>query len=253
MGLYREKYSGLNVQHFTGKAARAAQHPAELHVDSNGAARSRPGEQGTLARGAPSAAGAAAVAGHAVACGRQPPPLVLDHRWYDLLVVLNVSSSTSEVYYAQLVEQESDAHGRRRPCGRVGERRSAVPLALDSDCASHFFVISAPGRESRSRAADASGTGAERVGHADDSGLLAAGPLVSVVGEFRDLAGALAAGVASEGHHHGGESQPVFARGISRAEFNRRFCVPPVRWKRVPALPAARSAFSFFPFGTSAP
>lgn len=34
-----------------------------------------------------------------------------DERWYDLLVIAD--DATTEIYYAQLVEEESNAHGER--------------------------------------------------------------------------------------------------------------------------------------------
>ncbi len=59
-----------------------------------------------------------------------------DHRWYDLLVVMD--DATSEIYYAQLVEEESTRTvlaGLRE----VIEQRG-VFCALYSDRASHFFL-----------------------------------------------------------------------------------------------------------------
>jgi hypothetical protein len=58
-----------------------------------------------------------------------------DDRWYDLLVVLD--DATSEVYYAQLVEQEST----RTVMAALREviERKGVFCALYSDRASHFF------------------------------------------------------------------------------------------------------------------
>jgi transposase len=59
-----------------------------------------------------------------------------DDRWYDLLVIMD--DATSEVYYAQLVEEESTATvmaGLRTVIERQG-----VFCALYSDRASHFFL-----------------------------------------------------------------------------------------------------------------
>jgi len=59
-----------------------------------------------------------------------------DDRWYDLLVVMD--DATSEVYYAQLVSEESTAtvmHGLRTVIEEQG-----VFCALYSDRASHFFL-----------------------------------------------------------------------------------------------------------------
>src|SRR5205807_6100029 len=59
-----------------------------------------------------------------------------DDRWYDLLVIMD--DATSEVYYAQLVEEESTAtvmNGLRSVIEQQG-----VFCALYSDRASHFFL-----------------------------------------------------------------------------------------------------------------
>ena len=94
-----------------------------------------------------------------------------DERWYDLIVILDDASS--EIYYAQLVEEESTATvmaGLREVIERKG-----LFCALYSDRGSHFWLTPEGGRQSRSAPADASGAGAARVGSADDPGLLAAG------------------------------------------------------------------------------
>jgi transposase len=59
-----------------------------------------------------------------------------DHRWYDLVVIMD--DATSEVYYAQLVEEESTATvmtGLREVIEQKG-----LFCALYSDRASHFFL-----------------------------------------------------------------------------------------------------------------
>jgi transposase len=59
-----------------------------------------------------------------------------DHRWYDLLVIMD--DATSEIYYAQLVEEESTCTvlaGLREVIEQQG-----VFCALYSDRASHFFL-----------------------------------------------------------------------------------------------------------------
>ena len=60
----------------------------------------------------------------------------MTNRWYDLLVIMD--DATSEVYYAQLVEEESTATvmaGLRTVIEEQG-----VFCALYSDRASHFFL-----------------------------------------------------------------------------------------------------------------
>ena len=59
-----------------------------------------------------------------------------DHRWYDLLVIMD--DATSEIYYAQLVEEEST----RTVLAGLWEviEREGVFCALYSDRATHFFL-----------------------------------------------------------------------------------------------------------------
>jgi hypothetical protein len=59
-----------------------------------------------------------------------------DHRWHDLIVILD--DATSEVYYAQLVEEES-TRTVMAALREVIELKGAF-CALYSDRASHFFV-----------------------------------------------------------------------------------------------------------------
>jgi transposase len=58
-----------------------------------------------------------------------------DERWYDLLIILD--DATSEIYYAQLVEEES-TRTVLRALGEVIERKGLF-CALYSDRGSHFF------------------------------------------------------------------------------------------------------------------
>lgn len=59
-----------------------------------------------------------------------------DHRWYDLLLIMD--DATSEIYYAQLVEEEST---RTVMAGlREVIEQQGVFCALYSDRASHFFL-----------------------------------------------------------------------------------------------------------------
>jgi transposase len=59
-----------------------------------------------------------------------------DHRWYDLVVIMD--DATSEVYYAQLVEEEST---RTVMAGlRTVIEQQGLFCALYSDRASHFFL-----------------------------------------------------------------------------------------------------------------
>src|SRR6185312_4560277 len=66
-----------------------------------------------------------------------------DERWYDLLVILD--DATSEIYYAQLVEQESTATVMAG-LKEVVERRGLF-CALYSDRGSHFWLTAKAGEQ----------------------------------------------------------------------------------------------------------
>src|SRR5256714_134240 len=134
--LYREKYFDLNVQHFHEKLQ--AEHGIELSYTWVKQALQG---AGLVARGRKRGA-------HRKRRQRRPLPGMLlhidgsrhqwfpDERWYDLIVILD--DATSEIYYAQLVEEESTATvmaGLRE----VSERQE-VFLALYSDRGSHFWL-----------------------------------------------------------------------------------------------------------------
>ena len=134
--LYREKYFDLNVQHFHEKLE--AEHGIELSY--------------TWVKQALQGAG---LVGHGRKRGvhrkrraRRPLPGMLlhidgsrhqwfqDERWYDLIVILD--DATSEIYYAQLVEEESTVTvmaGLKEVVERKG-----VFCALYSDRGSHFWL-----------------------------------------------------------------------------------------------------------------
>src|ERR1700681_583462 len=134
--LYREKYFDLNVQHFHEKLQ--AEHGIELSY--------------TWVKKALQGAGLVARARkrgvHRKRRARRPLPGMLlhidgirhqwfqDERWYDLIVILD--DATSEIYYAQLVEEESTATvmaGLKEVIERKG-----VFCALYSDRGSHFWL-----------------------------------------------------------------------------------------------------------------
>ena len=144
----------------------------ELHVGEAGAAGSGPGEAQGRKRGA-----------HRKRRERRPLPGMMlhidgsdhqwfqDERWHDLIVILD--DATSEIYYAQLAEEESTATvmaGLRAVIERKG-----LFCALYSDRGSHFWLTPKSGRQGRLRAPHAGGPGHEGTGSADDPGLLAAG------------------------------------------------------------------------------
>src|SRR5246127_2823941 len=134
--LYRERYFDLNVQHFHEKLQ--AEHGMELSYTWVKQALQG---AGLVARGRKRGV-------HRKRRERRPLPGMLlhidgsrhqwfqDERWYDLIVILD--DATSEIYYGQLVEEESTATvmaGLREVIGRKG-----VFCALYSDRGSHFWL-----------------------------------------------------------------------------------------------------------------
>ena len=134
--LYREKYFDLNVQHFHEKLG--AEHGIELSYTWVKQALQG---AGLVARGRKRGV-------HRKRRPRRPLPGMLlhidgsrhrwfqDERWYDLIVILDDASS--EIYYAQLVEEESTLTvmaGLKEVIERKG-----VFCALYSDRGSHFWL-----------------------------------------------------------------------------------------------------------------
>ena len=134
--LYREKYFDLNVRHFCEKLRE--EHGLELSYTWVKLALQGAGLVGKRRRRGP----------HRKRRPRRPLPGMLlhldgsshrwfsDDRWYDLLVVLD--DATSEIYYAQLVEQES-TRTVLAALRQVVEQQG-VFCALYSDRASHFWL-----------------------------------------------------------------------------------------------------------------
>jgi transposase len=134
--LYRDKYFDLNVQHFHEKLQ--AEHGIELSYTWVKQALQG---AGLVARGRKRGV-------HRKRRERRPLPGMLlhidgsrhqwfqDERWYDLIVILDDASS--EIYYAQLVEEESTVTvmaGLREVIERKG-----LFCALYSDRGSHFWL-----------------------------------------------------------------------------------------------------------------
>src|SRR5262249_47383395 len=136
LGLYGEKYFDFNVQHFHEKLQ--SEHGLELSY--------------TWVKQALQGAGLVARGGqrgdHRQRRPRRPLSGMLlhidgsEHRWfqdercYDLIVILD--DATNEIYYAQLVEEESTLTvmaGLQEVIGRKG-----VFCALYSDRGSHFWL-----------------------------------------------------------------------------------------------------------------
>jgi transposase len=134
--LYQEQYFDFNVRHFHEKLQ--SEHQIELSYTwvkqaLQGAGLVKPRrKRGKYRKRRP----------------RRPLPGMLlhidasqhrwfcDERWYDLLVIMD--DATSEIYYAQLVEQESTR--TVLAALRAVIERQGVFCALYSDRASHFFL-----------------------------------------------------------------------------------------------------------------
>jgi transposase len=148
LGLYQEKYFDFNVRHFHEKPRE--EHEIDLSY--------------TWVKQALQGAGLVKKAWRRGVHRRRRPrrPVVgmllhiddsrhqwfQDERWYDLLVILD--DATSEVYYAQLVEEEST----RTVLAAIREvvEGKGVFCAMYCDRASHFFVTpKAGGPVDRSR------------------------------------------------------------------------------------------------------
>ena len=210
LGLYREKYFDLNVRHFHEKLRE--EHQVELSytwvkLALQGAGLVQRGRKRGVHR------------------KRRPrrvlPGMLLhidgsrhrwfqDERWHDLIVILDDASS--EIYYAQLVEEESTVTvmaGLKEVIQRKG-----VFCALYSDRGSHFWLTPKVGGRVDPHRLTQVGRALPRVGGADDSSLLAAGAW-SQRAQLRDLAGTVAAGAAAAWYRNAGGSQ-YFSAGALR-------------------------------------
>jgi transposase len=136
LGLYRDRYFDLNVRHFHEKLHD--EHGVELSytwvkLALQGA--------GLVSRGRKRGV-------HRKRRPRRPLPGMLlhidgshhrwfqDERWYDLIVILD--DATSEIYYAQLVEEESTV--TVMAALRAVIERKGLFCALYSDRGSHFWL-----------------------------------------------------------------------------------------------------------------
>src|SRR5467141_3740070 len=142
LGLYRDRYFDLNVQHFHEKLRQEHQ----IGLSYTWVKQALQGA-GLVQRGRQRGV-------HRRRRERRPLPGMLlhidgsrhrwfqDERWYDLIVLLD--DATSEIYYAQLVEEESTATVMRAL--REVIERQGIFCALYSDRASHFFHTSKAGQ-----------------------------------------------------------------------------------------------------------
>jgi hypothetical protein len=141
LGLYRDRYFDLNVRHFHEKLVE--EHGIELSYTWVKAALQG---AGLVARGRKRGV-------HRKRRARRPLPGMLlhidgsrhrwfqDERWHDLIVILD--DATSEIYYAQLVEEESTV--TVLAALREVVQRKGVFCALYSDRGSHFWLTPAAG------------------------------------------------------------------------------------------------------------
>jgi len=136
LGLYRDRYHDLNVRHFHEKLSEKHQ----IQLSYSWVKQALQGA-GLVERGRQRGV-------HRKRRARRPLPGMLlhidgsrhrwfqDERWYDLIVILDDASS--EIYYAQLVEEESTLTvmaGLKEVIERKG-----VFCALYSDRGSHFWL-----------------------------------------------------------------------------------------------------------------
>jgi len=96
--LYRDRYPDLSVQHFHEKLRD--QRAIKLSYRLGEAGLAECGFGGTW----PQAGTAAALPGMLLHIDGSRHRWFQDERWYDLIVILD--DATSEIYYAQLVEEE---------------------------------------------------------------------------------------------------------------------------------------------------
>ncbi|HKV96341.1 MAG TPA: ISNCY family transposase, partial [Gammaproteobacteria bacterium] len=136
LGLYRDRYFDLNVRHFHEKLQ--SEHQIRLSYSwVKGILQGA----GLVARGRKRGV-------HRQRRARRPLPGMLlhidgsrhrwlgDQRWHDLIVILD--DATSQIYYAQLVEEESTQTVMAALCEVIG--RQGLFCALYSDRGSHFWL-----------------------------------------------------------------------------------------------------------------
>ena len=135
LGLYREQYFDLNVRHFHEKLRE--KHGIQLSYTWVKAALQG---AGLVAKGRKRGVhrkrrARRALTGMLLHIDGSRHRWFQDERWYDLLVVLD--DATSEIYYAQLVEEESTL--TVMAALRAVIERKGVFCALYSDRGSHFW------------------------------------------------------------------------------------------------------------------
>jgi len=165
--LYQERYADFNVRHFHEKLRE--EHGIELSYTWVKRALQGAGlVKRCKRRGV-----------HRRRRARRPLPGMLlhidgsqhqwfqDERWYDLVVILD--DATSEIYYAQLVEEEA-TRTVMAALWEVVETQGLFLCAVQRPGRA-FLPDAESWRSGRQVPADAGGPGAARTGHPDDSGL----------------------------------------------------------------------------------
>src|SRR5712664_4097656 len=136
LGLYRERYFDLNVRHFHEKLRE--EHQVELSytwvkLALQGAGLVQRGrKRGVHRKRRPRRA----LPGMLLHIDGSRHRWFQDERWYDLIVILD--DATSEIYYAQLVEEEST--GTVMAALQEVVERKGLFCALYSDRGSHFWL-----------------------------------------------------------------------------------------------------------------
>jgi transposase len=234
--LYREKYFDLNLQHFHEKLGSEQQ--IELSYSwVKGVLQGA----GLVARGRKRGV-------HRKRRPRRPLPGMLlhidgsrhqwfqDERWYDLIVILD--DATNEIYYAQLVEEESTA--TVMTALREVVERKGVFCALYSDRGSHFWLTPKVGGKVDPYRLTQVGRALRELGI---QMIPAYSPQARGRSErnFGDLARTLAAGVAAGRHWQRGSGQSVSARALHRRVQSAFHREASASGQRLHALPETRS------------
>ena len=209
--LYREKYYDLNMRHFHEKLSEEHQ----IHLSYSWVQQALQGA-GLVARQRKRGP-------HRRRRPRRPLPGMLlhidgskhrwlnDERWYDLIVILD--DATSEIYYAQLVEEEST----RTVMAALREviENKGLFCALYSDRGSHFFVTPKAGEKVDKHRLTQVGRAMKEVGVRM---IPAYSPQARGRSErsFGTWQGRLAAGAATGRHYRCGKGQPVPAGALHR-------------------------------------
>src|SRR6266576_795658 len=196
---------------FSRETAGRARDRTELHLGEAGVAGSGVSGARAQAWSASQTARAAAVAGDAVAYRRQPPPVVSGR------TLVRPDRDSGRRHQRDFLratggrgidgDGDGGAAGSHRAQGRVlrAVQRSRQPFLADSEGR----------RQGGWASSDPGGTGAARVGCADDSGLLAASSGAQRA-QLLDLAGTIAAGTKTAQDRQPGSRQCISTRTLYR-------------------------------------